>query len=350
MPFRPNWIPSAHVCGSARLRRSHVARYYYKKILDAAHGKVHVIKTPHRMFNGDIAVGQDGRIFVTDFYEQRIQVFNPLGTFLRHIDLQFAPRGIQILPSVNGDLVVSDFYYQRIHILTTEGVNTRSFRCPSNPTHLAVDRKGRIVAVHSGRLDGKSSVLIFRPNGDLILQFGEKGSGRGQFKDILGLAITPTNDIALSDCLNSRVEIFSELGEHKRSISVPDLPGSDTHPSQLMCDGLGNLLICCNPGSLKILDADFSHITTMTWTDGLEDRLLNISPVINFSGHLIMSGELPASILTSDGNDTIVDDEMPCEGYAGISVLCIFTPRAQCGRFPLAFESFSVQHSCTTTD
>jgi hypothetical protein len=80
---------------------------------------------------------------------------------------------------------------------------------------------------------GQNAVLAFLPNGDFLLgdgyqngrvvrynaqgefvsQFGELGTGPGQFDLIHGIAVDRNNRILVSDRMNHRVQVFTEAGE-----------------------------------------------------------------------------------------------------------------------------------------
>ena len=55
-----------------------------------------------------------------------------------------------------------------------------------------------------------SRVIILDADGDYITEFGERGTGRGQFNGVHGLAVGPEVQIFVADRDNGRVQVFNE--------------------------------------------------------------------------------------------------------------------------------------------
>jgi len=82
----------------------------------------------------------------------------------------------------------------------------------STPHGVAVDPEGNIWVVDTAN----NLIKEFNPKGEAILQFGETGSGNGQFKEPTGIALgTSGNTIWITDTGNNRVEKFNSSGEYK---------------------------------------------------------------------------------------------------------------------------------------
>ncbi|MGB3728513.1 MAG: SMP-30/gluconolactonase/LRE family protein [Thermodesulfobacteriota bacterium] len=115
----------------------------------------------------DVAVGADGNIYVADAYNDRVQVFTPLGEFLRkwgdtpklgnkNIEGSFnVATGIGI--DSEGRVYVADFYNNRIQVFDPEGKFLLSFGTQGRgegqferPTDVAVDKAGNIYVVDWG--------------------------------------------------------------------------------------------------------------------------------------------------------------------------------------------------------
>ena len=122
-------------------------------------------------FPTNITRRADGRLYVTDTMNFRVQAFGPDGAFLS----QFGKLG-----DAAGDF--------------------------DKPKGIAVDSAGHIYVVE-GLND---AVQVFDESGRLLLVFGESGSGDGQFWLPSGIAIV--NDIVyVSDSANRRVQVFQYL-------------------------------------------------------------------------------------------------------------------------------------------
>ena len=85
---------------------------------------------------------------------------------------------------------------------------------------MAVDPSGNICVADSGH----DRVVELNSERKYIRQFGEEGSGEGQFEGIGGIATNSSGDVYVSDLGNTRIEEFGPSGEHLRTF------GSAGHP------------------------------------------------------------------------------------------------------------------------
>ena len=73
------------------------------------------------------------------------------------------------------------------------------------PHSLTTDLYGFILVADYGNY----RISIFNKDGNLIHSFGSSGSDDGKFNHPLGIAISPNDNIYVSDSDNNRVQIFS---------------------------------------------------------------------------------------------------------------------------------------------
>ncbi|MFQ5915162.1 MAG: 6-bladed beta-propeller [Nitrospinota bacterium] len=123
-------------------------------------------------FPTNIALDRQGRLYVVDSINFRVQVFDPGGTFL--------------------------FSFGRL------GDGFGEF---ARPKGIALDSDGHIYVVDAAF----NNVQIFDPRGRLLLFFGNIGRGRGEFWLPAGIAIDPSDKIYVVDQYNRRVQIFQYL-------------------------------------------------------------------------------------------------------------------------------------------
>ena len=121
-----------------------------------------------------VAVGPDGRWYVTDQMNFRIQVFERNGTFVRSI-------------GVPGD---GPGTFARV-----KGV--------------AVDRHNRVFVTDAAF----SNVQVFDAEGRLLMFFSSLGYGEGQLLQPLGITATPQGDILVADRYNRRIQVFRVLDD-----------------------------------------------------------------------------------------------------------------------------------------
>ncbi len=124
-------------------------------------------------FPTDIAVGADGKLYVVDALNFRIQVFDGSGTFLR----QFGTHG-----DTYADL--------------------------EKPRGVAVDAAGRVYVTDAAQ----GMVKIYDTDGRLLLYVGKEGRRLGQFRGPSGIWIDDRGVLYIADGLNMRVQALELLG------------------------------------------------------------------------------------------------------------------------------------------
>ena len=128
-----------------------------------------------------VAVNEHNEIAVTEFNNNRVQIFSSDGTYLRSFgskgdqEGEFnEPTGIAYLN--NGNIVVADTVNNRLQIFTEQGEYLTQIGGEGNLDHqfnypwgLSVDRDGNIIVTDA---DNKL-IKIFNPSGQFLRKFGE---------------------------------------------------------------------------------------------------------------------------------------------------------------------------------
>ena len=123
----------------------------------------------------NVAVGADGQVFVTDTWNQRVQVFDADGKFLR----MFGRHGV--LP---GDFV--------------------------RPKGIALDSQGHIYVADAEF----NNFQILSSDGSPLLAVGDNGTNPGQFALIAGMAIDKSNRVYVTDQWHGRLQVFQYYPEN----------------------------------------------------------------------------------------------------------------------------------------
>lgn len=122
----------------------------------------------------NVAIGQDGSLYVSDSLNFRVQVFDSDLNPVRQV-------------GEKGDL---PGYF-------------------SHPKGVSLDRDGHLYVIDSHF----ESVQIFDSQGGLLLSFGQEGHGPGQFWLPTGIHIDQNNLIWIADSYNQRLQVFRYLPE-----------------------------------------------------------------------------------------------------------------------------------------
>ena len=114
----------------------------------------------------------------------------------------------------NDHLVVANYGHHCICIFTLGGDYVGKFGERgvgrgqlTSPTGVITDKNGFIIVLERGNC----RVSVFNKDGVFVHCFGSSGSGQGQFSSPCGtLAISNDDKIYVTDCVNNRIQIFSD--------------------------------------------------------------------------------------------------------------------------------------------
>ncbi len=174
-----------------------------------------------------VAISQ-GELFVTDYGNDRVEEFSPQGVYLEEFGTKGSepgelkePEGIAS-SEITGDLYVSDYGNSRIEefspagkFLTTFGGWGEQIGGLQGPTGLTVGPTGKIYVAseYGAHID---EWLPPEAGGQRMLysfQFGEEGSGGGQFNLPAKVTIDGSGNAWITDYYNNRIEKLSATGK-----------------------------------------------------------------------------------------------------------------------------------------
>ena len=138
-----------------------------------------------------VAVDKDGNVYVTDTFNDRVEIFDADGEFISTF-------------GKNGD-GPADF---------------------ERPKGIAVDCDGHIWVVDAAQ----NLVKVFNQQGRLLIYFGGQGNYPGQFMGPWGIAIGPSNQVIVSETFPGRVQVFRYVTD-ARGRRREGAPGSRTAES-----------------------------------------------------------------------------------------------------------------------
>ncbi|MFA5844969.1 MAG: hypothetical protein WC971_09105 [Coriobacteriia bacterium] len=229
-----------------------------------------------------VAVSPRRRIYVTDTGNDRVCVFSLDGKFL----FEFGGSGVaKILPGgiktwrpgrlnypvgidcdEEGNVYVADFRNDQIQVFDADGRYLRVF--PDRDSIVGRGGSGQDgtgiavtdVAVRDGKVYATDTyqVLEFSTDGNLIRQFGRPGRGPGDLDHPNGVAVGRDGTVYVSDSNHARIVAFSEEGEVLWELGrIP----RDLSDGAIGDFSLPRGLTVLNDGSLVVADAfDFSLV------------------------------------------------------------------------------------------
>ena len=169
------------------------------------------------------------------------------------------------------------------------------FDCPWG---VAVNERNEIAVTDCSN----NRVQIFSCNGKFIRSFGKKGVKKGEFKEPSGIAYLNNGNIVVADTFNNRLQIFTERGEYLAQI------GSEENPDHQFNSPMG--LSVDNDGNIIVADSDNKLIKIFTPSGqflrkfGGEDLLVDPIHCIQKDQYFIVSDEGDDSIkvFNTDGD------------------------------------------------
>ncbi len=225
----------------------------------------------------DVAVGMslmDYHIYVADYHNHRIQVFNPEGTYISSIgrfgfggDTLIHPSGIgtdnsgNLYVAQHTTHTVKKFDFRGRHVATYGGYSSGNTTAPEQmtgarhppqlttssgdnhldyPFDVAVDAQKNIYVVELEN----HRIKVLDENGDFVRTFGSYGTGDGQFKYPNRIAIDNQNNVYVSDYLNHRIQKFDSEGRFiKKWGGLGDGNGKFQYPYGIDVDSQGNVFV-----------------------------------------------------------------------------------------------------------
>lgn len=170
----------------------------------------------------------EGELYVAEYFNDRIQVFGLDGTPQRIIGQsgdgpgEFnAPGGVAVAPK--GDLFVADFYNHRVQHLKADGTFIHQWGTTGEPGIWAGEfTYPTDVALQNNRLyvaDGYADrIQVFNPQGGLLYKWGGPfamnihGPFNGWFATVTSVAISQQGDVFVADFYNDRIQKFAPDG------------------------------------------------------------------------------------------------------------------------------------------
>lgn len=172
---------------------------------------------------GGVAVAANGDLFVADFYNQRVQQLKPDGTFVRQwgttgqpghaVGRFYYPTDVTL--DRTGNIFMADGYGNRIQAFAADGTFLRKWGGPlargiygpfkgwfTTVTSLDFGPGGSLFAADFYN----DRVQKFAPDGAFLTAFGETGTGPGEVRHAMAVAVAEDGSVFVADFLNNRIQ------------------------------------------------------------------------------------------------------------------------------------------------
>lgn len=207
----------------------------------------------------DLDVDANGDIYILDSLNNRVQVYDARGNFLRmwgstgegegQFNLIAAEDGEgfgSIALDGQGNVYVADRFNQRIQKIDTDGQfllawsQIDSGSGFSRPYGVAVDEQGNVYVMD----DRRSEIVAFDGNGQLLARWGESGEEDGQFNNAGLIFVAPDGSVYVADFDNNRIQKFDAQGQFLAKWGTSGSgDGELSFPNDVALDAEGNMYI-----------------------------------------------------------------------------------------------------------
>jgi len=200
-----------------------------------------------------VAVDGRGRVWVADFGNSRLRVFDrdggSLGGWGGRGSGEFGFRELCGIAISGDSLYVADTWNGRVQAYTVDGLLRASAGSLYGPRGIAVAPNGRVWVADTGN----HRVVSYGPLLDEPRIVGKKGAGPGEFASPIGIAVSPRGEICVADTGNRRIQVLGPDGSLSRVLAFPGW-GENVEPG-LAVDADGTIW-ASDPGTGSVVALD----------------------------------------------------------------------------------------------
>lgn len=229
------------------------------------------------------AMDKAGNVYVADLGNSRINKYSRDGAFLLSIGKHGLEQGKNgpgefrepsgVAVDSEGRVYVADSWNGRIQKFDAKGHFLAEFGGPRygfySPRNVAVDQAGNFYVADTGN----SVVKAYNPAGGLIKEVGGRGKGGGRFDEVFGIAVNSKGEIFVADPNNRRVHKFSALPEAKflKDIKVPGWQEQSPFWPHLAADSSDRIYAADNANrKIWVYSSELAYLGTIGGQPGKE--------------------------------------------------------------------------------
>ena len=118
------------------------------------------------------------------------------------------------------EVFVTDFYNSRVQKFSSGGKFLFAFEVSPFPGGIALDHEGNLYLSHAGippsryeKPRQRDKIAVYSPKGKLLREWGKFGTGAGEFDMPGGIAISKDGRVYVADQCNRRIQVFDTQGK-----------------------------------------------------------------------------------------------------------------------------------------
>lgn len=244
----------------------------------------------------DACVDERGRLWVADFGNSRIRIYDAdggsLGGWGGRGNGTFGLREPSGVASRGNSLYIADTWNGRILAFTLDGVFKAAVPGLYGPRGVAVGPDGRVWVTDTGN----SRVIRYDAGLEQLAIIGKPGKGPGEFSSPVGIAAGPSGNVYVADTGNHRIQVLDSSGRFVKSLSFPGWNGSVEAHLEVDLDE-----------TLFVTDATVNQVVVMDSSGQLIRRLEKDEAGVPFAGPMgiALDRKTRSLYVVNTRNDTI---------------------------------------------
>jgi len=193
-----------------------------------------------------IALDSQGKIYVADFANQRIQVWDFFGNFDSSISVEGLAHGVEISKD---EIYVAVWGNPHIEIFAKNGNKIKSFPGPEKPGDIAINGNGDIYVTSYGT----GIIQIFDQTGNKVKTI--QSAHNGISARLTGITLDTLENIYVTDYINDRVMKLDSAGNFLFEFLVPPNEGGKfLRPTNVEINSNEDVYITDNSGRILVFD------------------------------------------------------------------------------------------------
>jgi YYY domain-containing protein len=203
-----------------------------------------------------------GRLWIADFGNSRIRIFDSDGGFLGgwggRGDATHALREPSAIAIAGDDVYVADTWNGRVQSFSLAGEWRAKAVELYGPRGVAVAKDGRVWVTDTGN----HRIVSFDGALEGRQVFGKLGSAPGDFSSPVGIAVGPSGSVYVADTGNRRIQVLDDNGVYQRSVTVRGWEGPVEPHLEV---GDDETLYATDPAASVVLAFDLSGVEIGRW-------------------------------------------------------------------------------------